>query len=66
MLLRFCVVVRPVQLARSIKNMVKGSADYFTGECFDVILEILENDGEEMAKEISQAMDSGVNEVIFL
>ena len=46
--------------------MVKGSADYFTGECIDVILEILENDGEEMAKEISQAMDSAVNEVIFL
>ena len=32
----------------------------------DVIFEMLENEGEEMAKEISQAMDSAVNEVIFL
>ena len=59
------IVVRPAQRAHSIKNMAKGSADYFTGEDFDVIFEILENDEEEIAKELSQAMNSVVNEVRF-
>ena len=45
--------------------MTKGSADYFTGEDFDVIFKILEKDEEEMAKEMSQAMDSVVNEPRF-
>ena len=57
------IVVRRTQRAHCIKNIAKGSADYFTGEDFDVIFEILENDEEEMAKEMSQAMDSVVNKV---
>ena len=60
------IVIRPAQRAHCIKNMAKGSADYFTGEDFDVIFEILEDDEKEMAKEMSQAMDSVVNEVRFL
>ena len=59
------IVVRPSQRAHSVKDMAKGSADYFTGEDFDVIFEILENDEEKMAKELSQAMNSVVNEVRF-
>ena len=51
------LVLRPAQRAHCIKNMAKGSADYFTGDDFDVIFEILENDGEEVAKEMSQAME---------
>ena len=60
------IVIRPTQRAHCIKNMAKGSPDYFTGEDFDVIFEILEDDEKEMAKEMSQAMDSVVNEVRFL
>ena len=59
------IVVRPSQRAHSVKDMAKGSADYFTGEDSDVIFEILENDEEKMAKELSQAMNSVVNEVRF-
>ena len=59
------IVVRPAQRAHSIKNIANGFAVYFTGEGFDLIFEILENDEEEMAKEMSQAMDIVVREVRF-
>ena len=58
-------MLKIVGRAYSVKNMTKGSADYFTGEDFDVIFKILEKDEEEMAKEMSQAMDSVVNEPRF-
>ena len=59
------IVVWPSQRAHSIKNIAKGFTVYFTGEGFDVIFEILENHEEEMAKEMSQAMDTVVHEVRF-
>ena len=61
----FYVVVWPTQRPHSIKIMTKRSADYFTGEDFDGIFEVLENDEKEMAKEMSQAMNSVVNESRF-
>ena len=45
------IVVRPAQCAHSIKNIAKGSVDYFTGEDFDVIFEILENDRKKCHKQ---------------